>query len=176
MFENTSPPSAANAYEAKTSYEAARLARYSKQARLPQPFGEPCSGVVLVVERAEASARLVDALHRSLAAVKLDGAYVTWSSPYLLEETLSIEPGALVAVGPDAARAIDALNYPLAKTGFSETPEGLWFVWTKGTFGLRLPALTPALVDADAKHRFWRAFLSLRVLIDDEGDLGYRPS
>jgi hypothetical protein len=70
----------------------------------------------------------------------------------------------LVAVGPDVARAIDSLNYPLAKTGFSDAPEGSWFAWTKGTSGLRLPALAPALSDADAKRRFWRAFLALRVL------------
>src|SRR5215207_3181316 len=168
MFENTSPPPAANTYEAKASHEAARVAHRSKRAGVPQPFGQPLSGVMLVVERAAASAQLVDALHRSLAAVKLDGAYVTWSSPYLLEEILSVEPGALVAIGPAAARAIDALGYPLAKTGFSEAPEGLWFAWTKGTFGLRVPTLAPALVDADAKRRFWRAFLSLRALTRDE--------
>jgi len=164
VFENASP---SPAYEAKTSHEAARLARRSGRTGL-RPFGDPLSGVVLVAEEHAASDRLVEALRRSLAAVKLDEAYVTWSSPDLLEEILSLEPGALVAVGPVAARAIDAMGYPLAKTGFSEAPEGSWFAWTKDTFGLRLPALAPALVDADAKRRFWRAFLSLRALARDE--------
>jgi hypothetical protein len=104
--------------------------------------------------------------------VNLDGAYVTWSSPDLLEEILSLEPGALVAVGPGAARAIDAIGYPLVKTGFSEAPEGSWFAWTTGTFGLRLPALAPALVDAEAKRRFWQAFLSLRSLVAHDEDTG----
>ncbi len=170
MFENASPPHAANAYNAKTSHEADRWTRCALQAGLPQPFGDPLSGVVLVAESPleEATAvRMVDALCRSLAAVKLSGAYVTWSSPNLLEEILSLEPSALVAVGP-AARAIDALGYPLAKTDFSEAPEGSWFAWTRGTFGLRLPALAPALTDADAKRRFWRAFLALRVLARTE--------
>jgi hypothetical protein len=153
---------AASDYEAKTSHETSQLARHSKRDG-PGPFGSPLSGFVLVADRAEASARLVDALCRSLAAVKLDDAYVTWSSPNLLEEILSLEPAALVAVGPAAAHAIDALGYPLAKTGFSEAPEGSWFAWTKGTSGLRLPALTPALSDAGAKRRFWRAFQALRV-------------
>lgn len=165
---NASSPPTAKAYEAKTSYETTRLARRSKHAGLAQPFGDPLSGIVLVMDRAAASARLVDALRRSLAVVKLDGAYVTWSSPDLLEEILSLEPGALVAVGPAAARTIDALGYPLAKTGFSESPEGTWFTWTKGTLGLRLPDLAPALVDTDAKHRFWKAFLALRALASGE--------
>ena len=170
MFENASAPHAANAYNAKTSHEAGRWTRRALRAGLPQPFGDPLSGVVLVAESPLEETTAVgmgEALRRSLAAVKLDGAYVTWSSPNLLEEILSLEPGALVAIGP-AARAIDALGYPLARTGFSEAPEGSWFVWTRGTFGLRLPALAPALIDADAKRRFWRAFLALRVLARDE--------
>lgn len=168
MFENAPPPHAANAYNAKTSYEAGRWNRRPLGAGLV-PFGDPLSGVVLVAESpAEASAAtMVDALRRSLAAVKLDGAYVTWSSPSLLEEILSLEPGALVAIGP-AAHDIDDLGYSLARTCFSESPEGSWFAWTRGTFGLRLPALAPALTDADAKRRFWRAFLALRVLSRDE--------
>ena len=168
MFDNASPPHAANAYEAKTSHEVGRLARRSKYAGLG-PFGDPLSGVVLVAESpAEpVGPRMADALRRSLAAVKLDGAYVTWSSPNLLEEILSLEPAALVAVGP-AVRAIDDLGYPLARTGFSEAPEGSWFAWTRGTSGLRLPALAPALVDADAKRRFWQAFLALRALAREE--------
>lgn len=168
MLENASSSHAAKAYYAKTSHEADRWTRRALRAGL-EPFGDPLSGVMLVAESpAEAeTARMVDALRRSLAAVKLDGAYVTWSSPDLLEEILSLEPGALVAIEP-ATRAIDALGYPLARTGFSESPEGSWFAWTKGTFGLRLPALAPALIDADAKRRFWRAFLALRVLARNE--------
>lgn len=167
MFENASSPHAANAYNAKTSYEAGRLARRSKHAGL-ESFGNPLSGIVLVAESpAEAaSARMASALRRSLAAVKLEGAYVIWPSPNLLEEILSLEPGALVAVG-SAAGAIDDLGYPLAGTRFSEAPEGSWFAWTRGTLGLRLPALAPALEDTDAKRRFWRAFLALRALSEN---------
>ena len=107
---------------------------------------------------------MVHALRRSLAAVKLDKAYVTWTHPDLLEELLSLEPSALVAVGPGAARAIDSLAYPLAKEPFSDATEGVWFSWTYGTFGLRIPALAPALTDPDAKRQFWQAFLALRAL------------
>jgi uracil-DNA glycosylase len=168
MSDSASSPHLANAYEAKTSHEAAQLARRSKRAGLPQPFGNPLSGVMLVVESSAGTAdsKMVDALRRSLATVKLDEAYVTWSSPDLREEILSLEPAVLVAVGPTAAHAIDASDYPLARTGFWEAPEGSWFAWTRGTFGLRLPALAPALADADAKRRFWRAFLALRALAD----------
>jgi hypothetical protein len=109
---------------------------------------------------------MVDALRRSLVAVKLERAYVTWPHPYLLEEMLSLEPTALVAVGA-AARTIDSLNYPLAKTQFSEATEGSWFAWTESASGLRLPALVPALSDAGAKRRFWRAFLAIRALAPD---------
>ena len=88
---------------------------------------------------------------------------------YAAEEILSLEPDALVAAGPTASRAIDSCNYPLAKMTFSEAPEGSWFAWTKGTRGLRLPALAPALDDASAKRRFWAAFLALRALVPDDG-------
>ncbi len=167
MFENASSPHAVNAYNAKTSHETDRLTHRSKHAGLGS-FGNPLSGIVLVAEcPAEAAgARMASALRRSLAAVKLDGAYVTWPSPNLLEEILSLEPGALVAVGP-AAGAIDDLGYPLAGTRFSEAPEGSWFAWTRGTRGLRLPALAPALEDTDAKRRFWQAFLALRGLAEN---------
>ncbi len=166
-------------YEAKTSHETTQLARRMAHAGLPQPFGDSLSGVVLVVEPpagakgAETSAKVVDALRRSLVAVKLEGAYITWSSPDLLEELLSLEPAVLVAVGPAAARAIDALKYPLAKAPFSEAPEGSWFAWTKGTSGLRLPALAPAIDDAEAKRHFWQAFLALRSLAPDAGSASH---
>jgi hypothetical protein len=161
MPESTSLPPAD--YEAKASHEATRLA---SRHTGPEPFGDPLSDVVLVVENATgtAGAKMADALRRSLAAVKLDGAYVTWSHPDILEEVLSLEPGALVAVGPAAASAIDSSGYPLVEATFSEAPEGSWFAWTKGTFGLKLPALAPALEDSYAKRRFWQAFLALRVL------------
>jgi len=168
--ENNPPPSTATSdYEAKIAYEAARLARRAIHAGLPQPFGDPTSGIVLVAEPVTeaTNAATVDALQRSLAAVKLDEAYVTWSHPDLSQEMLSLEPAALVAVGPAAAGAIDSCGYSLAKVPFSEAPEGSWFAWTKGTSGLRLPALAPALGDADAKRRFWRAFLALRALASD---------
>jgi hypothetical protein len=164
-------PAAARDYEAKTSQETARLARQAARAGLPQPFGDPLSGVVLVAEPATEPtvARMVDALQRSLSAVKLDRVYVIWSHPDLAEEILSLEPDALVAVGPTASRAIDSCNYPLAKMAFLEATEGSWFAWTKGTRGLRLPALAPALDNADAKRRFWAAFLALRTLVSDDG-------
>ena len=162
---------AAKDYEAKTSHETARLARQAARAGFPQPFGDPLSGVVLVAEPATEStgARMVDALRRSLAAIKLDRVYVTWSHPDLPEEILSLEPDALVAAGPTASRAIDSCNYSLAKMAFLVAPEGSWFAWTKGTRGLRLPALAPALDNVDAKRRFWRAFLALRTLVPDDG-------
>jgi hypothetical protein len=163
------PPPTSGDYGAKTSREAARLA-YQATRIGPEPFGDPLSGILLIAEPAAgaANAGVVDALRRSLAAVKLDGAYVTWPHSNLLEEILSLEPGALVVLGPAAARTIDSLDYPLARTLFSESPEGSWFDWTKGTSGLRLPALAPALEDAAAKRRFWHAFLALRTLTPEE--------
>jgi hypothetical protein len=164
--ESSSVPPVTSDYEAKTSYETARLARRKERAGL-EPFGDPLSGVVLVAESAPEGAvnsRIVEALRRSLAAVGLERAYVTWARPNLLEEVLSLEPTILVAVGPAAARAIDSLDYPLAEAGFSEAPEGSWFAWTNGTFGLKLPALTPALSDDRAKRHFWKAFRALRAL------------
>ena len=166
-------PLPAGDYGAKTLREAAQTARRATRTG-PEPFGDPLSGVLLVAEpaavaaNARANAGVADALRRSLATVKLDAAYVTWSHSDLLEEILSIEPGALVAVGTAAARAIDFLAYSLARTSFSEAPEGSWFAWTKGTSGLKLPALAPALKDQDAKRRFWRAFLALRTLAPEE--------
>ena len=159
---------AARDYEAKTAHEAAQVSHRALFSGNPLPFGDPLSGVVLVAEL-PASVPLVEALRRSLAALRLDDtSYVTWSAPDLLETLLSLEPDALVAVGPGAARAIDALGRPLVKNPFSGAPEGVWFSWTKGTSGLRLPALAPALVDDAAKRRFWRAFLALRVLASEE--------
>ena len=161
-------PTPAKDYAAKTSHEVSRLASRRKQ-NAPKPFGDPLSGTVLIVEPpATEAVRIVDALRRSLIAVKLDRAYVTWS-PLSLEELLVLEPNVLVAVGPGAAHSIDSLKYPLAKATFLAAPEGSWFSWTEGTAGLKLPALDPALDDADAKRRFWQAFLTLRVLSHEGG-------
>jgi len=166
-----SPRPAASDYADKVSREAAKSARRAELSGTPRPLGDPLSGLVLVAEPPPdsgtgvgASARITDALSRSLAAVNLEGAYVVWPAADLAETLLSLEPSALVAVGPDAARAIDAAGYPLAKTPFSEAPESVWFAWTKSTPGLRLPALAPALIDDAAKRRFWQAFRSLRGL------------
>jgi hypothetical protein len=57
-----------------------------------------------------------------------------------------------------------SLDHPLAQRPYAGATEGAWFAWTKGALGLRLPALTPALSDVEAKRRFWRAFRSLRDL------------
>ncbi len=166
-------PLPAGDYGAKTLREAAQTARRATRTG-PEPFGDPLSGILLVAEpaagaaNARANAGVADALRRSLATVKLDAAYVTWSHSDLRAEILSLEPSALVAVGTAAARAIDSLAYSLARTSFSEAPEGSWFAWTKGTSGLKLPALAPALKDQDAKRRFWRAFLALRTLAPEE--------
>jgi hypothetical protein len=119
---------------------------------------------MLVVEQ-PVGPRLLRALERSLRAVDLPDAYVTYASTGLLaQEILAAEPHVLVAVGPGAAREIDALNHPLAQHSFSEAETGVWFTWTKGTVGLSVPALIPALEDDGAKRRFWRAFLALRDL------------
>jgi hypothetical protein len=133
-----------------------------KEAGHPAPLGDPASGVVLVVEH-PVGPRVLQALDRSLKAVGLPEAYVTYASTGLLaQEVLATEPHTLVAVGPGAAREIDTLGHPLAQRLFSEAEIGVWFAWTKGTAGLSLPALIPALNDDGAKRRFWRAFLALR--------------
>ena len=119
---------------------------------------------MLVVEQ-PVGPRILQALERSLDAVGLAEAYVTYASTgTLAEEILATEPHALMAVGPEAAREIDALDHPLAQNSFSEAETGVWFTWTKGTAGLALPPLAPALDDEAAKRRFWRAFLALRDL------------
>lgn len=155
-------------YRAKTMHETKASSRLAARPDVPYPSGDPLSGLVLVAEPAPStagSARLADALRRSLSAVALDDAYVTWSpAGSLLEELLSLEPMILVAVGPGAAHTVDDAGYALVKTRFEDAPEGTWFPWTKGTTGLLLPDLAPALEDPEAKRRFWRAFLALRDL------------
>lgn len=156
--------SADDEYRAKTEHEISVLSRRIKSTGHPAPTGDPSSGVVLVVEQ-PVGPRVLQALERSLDAVGLAGSYVTYTSTgTLAEEILATEPHALVAVGPTAAREIDALGHPLAQSPFSEAETGVWFTWTKGTAGLALPPLASALDDEAAKRRFWRAFLALRDL------------
>ena len=158
------PRDAADDYREKTAYEVSRLSRQMKEGGHPAPLGDPTSGVVLVVEQ-PVGPRALEALDLSLQAVGLPEAYVTYESTGLLaQEIQAAEPQALIAIGAGAARDIDALDYPLVRQPFSEAEPGIWFTWTKGTAGLTLPALAPALDDDAAKRRFWRAFLTLRDL------------
>jgi hypothetical protein len=158
------PSDAASDYRAKVAHEISHLSRLMKEAGHPAPLGDPSSGVVLILEQ-PVGPRVLQALSRSLQTIELPEAYVTYASTGLLaQEILAAEPHALVAVGPGAAREIDALRHPLARCSFSETETGVWFTWTKGTAGLSLPTLIHALDDEGAKRRFWRAFLALRDL------------
>ena len=158
------PRDAADDYKEKTAYEVSRLARRMKEGGHPVPMGDPTSGVVLVVEQ-PVGPRALEALKLSLQAVGLPEAYVTYESTGMLaQEIQATEPHALVAIGAGAAHDIDALDYPLVRQPFSEAEPGIWFPWTKGTAGLTLPSLAPALDDDAAKRRFWRAFLTLRDL------------
>jgi hypothetical protein len=139
-----------------------------KEQGHPAPLGDPASGVVLVLEQ-PVGPRVLNAVQRSLGAVGLPEAYVTYESTGLLaNEMMATEPQALVAIGPGAVRDIDDLDHPLVKQPFSDAEPAAWFPWTKGTMGLVLPAIAPALNDDATKRRFWRAFLSLR-------DLVYKP-
>jgi hypothetical protein len=159
---------AAGEYAEKAAYEISRLSKRMKEQGYPAPLGDPTSGVVLVLEQ-PVGPRVLDAVKRSLHAVGLPEAYVTYESTGLLaQEIPATDPQALVAVGPGAARDIDAIGYPLVRQRFSEAEPGTWFPWTKGTIGLVLPAIAPALNDDATKRRFWRAFLSLK-------DLQYSP-
>ena len=159
---------AAGEYREKTAYEISRLAKRIKEQGHPAPLGDPTSGVVLVVEQ-PVGPRVLEALKRSLDAVGMPQAYVTYEETgSLAQEILATQPQVLVAIGPGAARDIDALQLSLIRQPFSDAEPGIWFPWTKGTSGLVLPAIVPALDDDAAKRRFWQAFLSLR-------DLRYRP-
>ncbi len=163
------PRDAASDYRDKVAHEISQLSKLMKRAGHPAPLGDPASGVVLVVEQ-PVGPRVLQAVERSLESVELPEAYVTYASTGLLaREILAAEPHALVAVGPGAASEIDALGYPLVRRTFSEAESGVWFAWTKGTAGLVLPALVPALDDEEAKRRFWRAFLALRALAAARG-------
>ena len=162
--EPRQPRDAAGDYREKTAYEIARLSKRIKEQGHPAPLGDPASGVVLVLEQ-PVGPRVLDAVKRCLSAIRLPEAYVTYESTGLLaSEILATEPQALVAIGPGAVRDIDDLDHPLVKQPFSDAEPGAWFPWTKGTLGLVLPAIAPALNDDRTKRRFWHAFLSLRNL------------
>ena len=146
---------ASSEYRAKITHELSRLSRRTQNSGHPTPLGDPTSGVMLVLQ-----------------AVGHPDAYVTYTLTGLLaQEVLAVEPHALVAVGPGAARDIDAIDYPLARAPFSTAESGAWFGWTKGTAGLNLPALAPALDDEGSKRRFWRSFLALRDIAAEGHDL-----
>ena len=155
----------AEEYRAKANHEAAGISRRLKNLGYPPPLGELSFGVVLVLEP-PAGPRLVEAIRKSLEAVNLTGAYVTWSPAELLaEELLTANPSTLAAAGPRAAHEIDDIGYPLVRQPFSEATEGTLFSWTGGVTGLLLPPLAPALEDEAAKKRFWKAFLTLRSIV-----------
>ena len=155
---------AAGDYREKTAYEISRLSKRMKERGHPAPLGEPTSDVVLVLEQ-PVGPRVLEALSRSLQAVGLPQAYVTYESTGLLEEEIrATDPNVLAAIGAGAVRAIDAIDYPLVRQPFSDAEPGIWFPWTKGTAGLSIPALAPALDDDAVKRRFWLAFLALRDL------------
>jgi hypothetical protein len=158
------PRDAAGDYREKTAYEISRLSRKMKEDGYPAPLGDPTSGTMLVLEQ-PVGPRILDALKRSLHAVGLPDAYVTYESTGLLaQEIPATQPQALVAIGPGAARDIDGLDHSLVKQPFSNAVPGAWFAWTKGTTGLVLPSIAPALSDERTKRRFWQAFLSLKDL------------
>ena len=160
--QNSRPRGPAEEYRAKADHEADRISRRLKKLGHPPPLGTLSFGIVLVAE-SPAGPRLVEAIKRSLDVINLTGTYVTWSPAELLaEELLAANPSTLVASGPQAAREIDLICYPLARQPFSEAPEGTLFSWTGATTGLLLPSLVQALDDEKAKKRFWRAFLALR--------------
>lgn len=151
-------------YRAKVDYEASRISRLIREAGHPAPFGDPASGMLMLLEQ-PVGPRVIEALNRSLASLNVAEAYVTWAcTGLLMQEILVTEPNVIVAIGPGAAREIDDLGYPLARRTFSDARPGDWFTWTRGTSGLLLPPLAPALEDTDAKQRFWRAFLALKAI------------
>jgi hypothetical protein len=167
---------AASEYRAKTAHELSRISRLIKDSGNPAPLGDPASGIMLVVEQ-PVGPRVLQALERSLETVGLPDAYVTYASTGLLaREILATEPHALVAVGPGAAREIDDIEHPLARNSFSTAEPGAPFAWTKGTAGLSLPALAPALDAEAAKRRFWRAFLALKEVAPMPPDIPHRQA
>jgi hypothetical protein len=162
------PRDAAGDDKEKTAYEISHLTGHDTREGHPAPLGDPTSGIVLVLEQ-PFGPRALEALKLSLEAVGLPNAYVTYESTgSLSQEIQATDPQVLVAIGAGAAHDIDAIDYPLARQPFSEALPGVWFAWTRGTAGLVIPALTPALHDEEAKRSFWLAFLALK-------DLGCSP-
>lgn len=160
----SSPRDEASDRRSKTTSEISRISRHIKENGHPAPLGDSASRVMLVVEQ-PIDPRVLQALTLSLRAVGLPEAYVTYASTGFLKEELSaIEPHALIAVGAGGARDIDATNYPLVIRSFFEAEPGAWFSWKKGTRGLLLPSIAPALNDEEAKRHFWQIFLSLKAL------------
>ncbi len=156
-------------YRAKVSHESSRLSRRIREAGHPAPRGDPASGIFFVLEQ-PVGPRAIEALDLSLRSLGLSESYVTWASTgLLLEEILVSDPTVLVAIGPGAARDIDNLGYTLARRPFHEATPGNWFAWGRGTAGLLLPPLNPALDDGAAKRRFWRAFLALQSIARASG-------
>lgn len=156
-------------YHAKVSHEASRQSRRIRDAGHPAPLGDPSSGILFVLEQ-PVGPRAIEAIALSLRSLQLSESYVTWASTgFLLEEILLSEPAVLVAIGPGAAQDLDTLDYPLARRPFHEATQGDWFAWTKGTAGLLLPSLNPALDDDAAKRHFWRTFLSLQSIARTSG-------
>lgn len=164
MTRPSPPRDVASDCQNKTAHEISRISRRMKETGHPAPLGDPASGVVLVVEQ-PVGPRILEALKLSLRSVGLPEAYVTYASTGLLEEELlATEPHALIAGGPGGASDIDATGYQAARRSFSAAEPGVWFSWTKGTRGLLLPSLAPALDDEATKRLFWRTFLSLKAL------------
>ena len=158
------PRDAAEDYRRKAEHEISALARRMKASGHPAPLGDPSSGVVLVVEQ-PVGPRVLEALRASLSAVGLPNAYVTYAATGLLRhELLATEPQILASIGPGADRELDDMNHPLARNPFREAREGTPFAWTRGTTGLRLPALAQALDDEARKRHFWGCFLALKDL------------
>ncbi len=158
-----SPPSDEAAREALEDYRAKISRETSGDGAGELPRGEADSGVMVVLEPPHTPA-VLDALARSLESVGHPLALVVEADERLARRMLSATPAAVAAVGPEAVRCVDEMDYPLARARFSEAPVGEWFAWSKGMRGLVLPPLAPALEDEEAKRGFWKAFLALRGL------------
>ena len=106
--------------------------RRMKQAGYPAPLGDPPPASWWSWKNPSGPA-CCRRWSRSLETVGLPDAFVTYASTGLLaQEILSAEPHALVAVGPGAARDIDALDHPLARNAFSEPRERRLVLLDKG--------------------------------------------
>ena len=81
--ETSQTRDAAGDYTRKTAYEVSRLSNRIKQEGHPAPLGDPTSGLVLVLEE-PFGPRTIEALELSLQALRLEQAYVTYTSTGLL--------------------------------------------------------------------------------------------